>query len=1586
MIAFEPLSYKTDKTISNSFDQIIQCSMRIFLPVIFLLLSSALAAQKPVVSVIPIKKGSKFQFVNKQTGAALDNSLWDDVESFVNGFAQVYRNNKSSLVNSEGKLIAPLEFDGVMNFSNKLCAVKKGGKWGFIDVSGRQVIPCNYDIVFDFSNPLVTVVNTNKKWFLVNRNDVKIKQLDITCFYGFENGVAKVIKKNKEGLLHTNGTITWGQANAVAGRPISWHPNQNNLAAPCPDNITFEFGDFTNWECFTGDVSAVGNTNVITVLPSPPTANRHTIIPRSVPAAQDPWGFFDINAPDGSNFIARLGGEDPIPNHQAERIRYAIHVPVNDSTFSIKYDYAVVLQSPGHQPWEQPRFISRLIDSATGNPVNCASFEYVATAGLPGFKVSPRNSAVLYKDWSSVFYSLRGYGGKTLYLEFTTGDCTFTAHWGYAYIDVENTCGSPVEIHYECLAPHQMTLTAPPGFQTYNWWNSNFTTLLGTGQQLNMNPGLPIGSYVWVDMIPFNNFGCRDTLLVKLDGTFDAQFDMTQPVGCAPQTYTFYNRNIPSVSVNWNFGDGNTASGDTVTHTYNIPGPYNVVMNVTTPGGCTGNAIHLVTIYPPPDMVKPADQVFCNRTASTAINFTGTPGTVVFNWTNSNPSIGIPASGTGNILSFNPINTGTTPVTATITVVPTFLTCTGPPKTFTITVNPSPDLTPLPASQIVCNGQTTTAVSYTGTLGGTTFTWTNNIPSIGLPASGTGNVPAFVANNIGPVPVTANITITPSNGTCPGMQRVFQITVNPAPNVVQPANVSVCNNSIVGAINFTGAVFGTTFSWTNSDPSIGLAASGNGNIPSFVGINNSNVPVTAIITVTPSANGCTGAPAIFTITLNPIPNVFVPANLAVCNGLPTGIVNFTGSVGTTSFNWTNSDPSIGLAANGTGDIPSFTAINTTNAPVTATITVTPLANGCPGPAQNFTITVNPTPDMVVPNNETACNNGATNAISFTSSVSGTTFPWSNNNTSIGLAGSGTGNIPSFTAINASNTPVTAIITIAPIANGCQGPVRGFTITVYPTPDVVQSPNQVLCNGSTTGAINFTGNVSGTSFNWSNNNPSVGLAASGTGNIPSFTAINTTNAPVTATITVTPLANGCTGVAKSFDIIVNPTPDVVQPANQAVCNGSATNAVNYTGSVSGTSFAWTNDNPSIGLAANGTGDLPSFTATNTTNAPVTATIAITPSANNCIGPVQFFTITVNPTPVLVKPADQVLCNNATTNAVNFTGAVSGTGFSWTNDNTSIGLAASGTGNIPSFNAINTTNTATIANIITSPSANGCAGPPQSFTITVNPTPDVVQPTDQRICEGFSTNAINFSGSVSGTSFNWTNNAPSIGLAASGIGNISSFRGINPGPDPVNAAIIITPSAKGCTGSPKTVVVRVDPNPIIDLGKDLNLSTGTVTNMNATIQNGPIANWAWTPATGLSCTDCSSPALTVSNNISYNVVVTNIHGCVARDNISISTFCKESQVFVPNAFTPNADGLNDILMVRGKGIFVLNFRIFNRWGELVFQKTNFKPNDTQYGWDGKVKGILANPDVFVFTAEVVCDNGIKYTYKGNSTLLR
>ena len=175
--------------------------------------------------------------------------------------------------------------------------------------------------------------------------------------------------------------------------------------------------------------------------------------------------------------------------------------------------------------------------------------------------------------------------------------------------------------------------------------------------------------------------------------------------------------------------------------------------------------------------------------------------------------------------------------------------------------------------------------------------------------------------------------------------------------------------------------------------------------------------------------------------------------------------------------------------------------------------------------------------------------------------------------------------------------------------------------------------------------------------------------------------------------------------------------------------------------------------------------------------------------------------------------------------------------------------------------------------------------------------------------------------------------------------------------------------------------------MSLGADLTLPTGTLYPLRTIIRNGPIAQYLWTPATDLSCSTCPLPIATIKKDISYIVKVTTNYGCQASDTINIKTFCESAQVFIPNAFSPDGDGVNDILMVRGTGIaMVKSFRIFNRWGEVVFERSSFPPNNPTYGWDGKVKGIVGGPEVYVYTAEVICENGTSYVYKGNTTIIK
>lgn len=156
---------------------------------------------------------------------------------------------------------------------------------------------------------------------------------------------------------------------------------------------------------------------------------------------------------------------------------------------------------------------------------------------------------------------------------------------------------------------------------------------------------------------------------------------------------------------------------------------------------------------------------------------------------------------------------------------------------------------------------------------------------------------------------------------------------------------------------------------------------------------------------------------------------------------------------------------------------------------------------------------------------------------------------------------------------------------------------------------------------------------------------------------------------------------------------------------------------------------------------------------------------------------------------------------------------------------------------------------------------------------------------------------------------------------------------------------------------------------------------------TKSSADVTKWLWTPATRLSCIDCPEPMVTIGPNISYTATVSNDGNCLAEDKVTIEPICQGQNVFIPNTFSPNGDGSNDVFYPRGKGIArIKSMRIFNRWGELMYERKDFGANDPSAGWDGTYKGVLLTPDVYVYLIDVMCDNNVIFNLKGNVTLLR
>ena len=144
------------------------------------------------------------------------------------------------------------------------------------------------------------------------------------------------------------------------------------------------------------------------------------------------------------------------------------------------------------------------------------------------------------------------------------------------------------------------------------------------------------------------------------------------------------------------------------------------------------------------------------------------------------------------------------------------------------------------------------------------------------------------------------------------------------------------------------------------------------------------------------------------------------------------------------------------------------------------------------------------------------------------------------------------------------------------------------------------------------------------------------------------------------------------------------------------------------------------------------------------------------------------------------------------------------------------------------------------------------------------------------------------------------------------------------------------------------------------------------------------YSWTPVAGLSNPSIQNPTITPVESTTWYVTITDSNGCSNTDSVSLvlkQVLCEEPELFIPNAFTPNGDQNNDVLFVRGNTIKELLLRVYDRWGEKVFETTNPK-----LGWDGTYKGKLATPAVYVYYLEITCFGNEKFFKKGNVTLIR
>lgn len=190
---------------------------------------------------------------------------------------------------------------------------------------------------------------------------------------------------------------------------------------------------------------------------------------------------------------------------------------------------------------------------------------------------------------------------------------------------------------------------------------------------------------------------------------------------------------------------------------------------------------------------------------------------------------------------------------------------------------------------------------------------------------------------------------------------------------------------------------------------------------------------------------------------------------------------------------------------------------------------------------------------------------------------------------------------------------------------------------------------------------------------------------------------------------------------------------------------------------------------------------------------------------------------------------------------------------------------------------------------------------------------------------------------------------------------------------------------CVNDTALVKVTVHANPVVDLGPDKTISVRGNVVLTPVISNDAV-NLRWTPATGLSCTDCPKPAFIARNNITYKLRVENEH-CSSEDEVNIIVTYDNRGMVVPNAFSPNGDGINDVFFPTGANAsFVKSMTIYNRWGKQIFTLNNFPGNDPAYGWNGTWNGTAAEVGVYYYIIELIGVNNKPLQYTGHVTLLK
>ncbi|MDR3651375.1 MAG: gliding motility-associated C-terminal domain-containing protein [Paludibacter sp.] len=1062
-------------------------------------------------------------------------------------------------------------------------------------------------------------------------------------------------------VIDPNTTSTYLTTQVAASNPQRAKSETNYNATGCVDNLDFEFGNFTNWLCYTGTAMTNGTTNYVTWTPTTPVAvpiaNRIQLISAASIPVLDKYGNFPRLCPTGGNYTLQLGSE--ATNKLAEKAACTFVIPATALNYSITYYYAVVFQDPNHPQDEQPRFQAKVYDANnSSNVIACASYDYTSTSGLPGFYTSALQAGgkpVLYKPWSAVTINLSGYAGHTVTLEFTAEDCTLGGHFGYAYVDVSSNCSSLVSNYSYCEGTPSLTLTAPDGYQTYTWWNNDYSQNLGTGKTVTLTPAPTSSTTVNVDLVPYSGFGCRDTAFSKIIVNQPTSH-ITNVSICQGSSYVF---------------NGNT---------YSSPGLYDY--HTTNKAGCDSTSTLNLTVNPLPTAAISGTTTVCQNSINPLITFTGSDGTAPYTFSYKVNGVSQFVTTTvGNSVTVSaPTNVSGTFVYSLVSVQDASTTsCLNPQSGIaTVVIIPLPTAT-IGGTTTVCQNDPSQNISFTGSGGTAPYTFTYKINGIMQPVvTSVGNIATVAA----PTNVSGNFIYSlvsvkdASSLSCSNPQSgTATVTVNPLPTATITGTATVCQNDVSPLITLTGSG-GTapyTFNYTINGVLQPIITSPGNSITLSVPTNVAGNFAYSLVSVKNSgSSACSNIQSgTATVTVLPLALATINGTTTVCQNDVSPNITFTGSGGTAPYTFT-------YTINGVAQ-PVVTSVGNsiTVAVPTATqgIFVYSLVSvkdavsaGCSNfQAGTATVTVNPLPTAIIAGNTTVCQNDANPIITLTGS--GGTAPYTftykingvNQPVVTSVGNSATVSVPTFV----SGTFTYSLVSVKDASTtGCTNLQSGIaTVIINPLPTAIINGTTTVCQNDPSPVITFTGagSTAPYTFTYKINGIIQPILTSAGNSITIAVPTNTAGTFIYSLVSVKDASSvSCSNLQNgNATVTINPLPSATIVGTSTVCQNDVSPIITFTGS--GGTAPYT-----FNYLINGVNQTVTTTVGNSVTVTVPTNVAGTfiyslvsvkdASTTTCSNPQSgSVSVTINPLPTAVISGTATVCQNGANPIITFTGS-------------------------------------------------------------------------------------------------------------------------------------------------------------------------------------------------------------------------------------------------------------------------------------------------------------------------------------------